>query len=60
MSQKNTNSYTTDFKERAFKPAIETDQPTVHTAKELSVEASKLLTYLDKHQRLNCTLKVGH
>lgn len=49
MSQKNTNSYTAEFKEAAVKLAVESDQPVSQTARELGINVNTLHTWIRKY-----------
>lgn len=56
MSKQPVKSYSAEFKERAVKLAIESDQPIAQTARDLGVNENTLHTWLSKyHERGNGT-----
>ena len=51
MSQPLTRKYPAEFKERAVKLAVESDQPIAQTARELGVNENSLHTWLGQYHR---------
>ena len=51
MSKRVTKSYTTEFKERAVKLAVESNQPVSVTANELDISHSTLHTWVNKYHK---------
>jgi transposase len=51
MSQPPTKKYPAAFKERAVKPAVESDQPIAQTAHDLGVNENTLHTWIGKYHR---------
>ena len=51
MSKAPMKSYPAEFKERAVKLAIETDQPIAQTARDLGVNENTLHTWIGKYHR---------
>ena len=49
MNQQKMKPYSAEFKERAVKLAIETDQPIAHTARDLGVNENTLHTWVSKY-----------
>jgi transposase len=48
MSKQKMNPYGAEFKERAVKLAIESDQPIAHTARDLGINENTLHTWISK------------
>ena len=56
MSQQKMKPYSAEFKERAVKLAVESDQSAAQTARALGVNENTLHTWLSKyHQGTSCT-----
>ena len=54
MSQPTTKKYAAEFKERAVKLAVESDQPIAQTARDLGINENTLHTWISKyHQGAN-------
>ena len=51
MSKDKAPPYSAEFKERAVKLAIESDQPMAHTARDLGVNESTMHTWISKIMR---------
>ena len=51
MSKPATKSYPAEFKERAVKLAVESDQPMAPTARDLGVNENTLHTWIGKYHR---------
>ena len=51
MSDKRAKAYNAEFKERAVKLAVESDQPISQTARELGVNENTLHTWISKYHR---------
>jgi transposase len=51
MSQPTTRKYPTEFKERAVKLAVESDQAIAQTARDLGVNENTLHTWIGKYHR---------
>jgi transposase len=51
MSQSTTRRYSAEFKERAVKLAVESDQPIAQTARDLGVNKNTLHTWIGKYHR---------
>ena len=51
MSETKAKVYSAEFKERAVKLAVESDQPIAHTARDLGVNENTLHTWLTKYHR---------
>src|SRR5215510_13639189 len=51
MSQPTTKIYPAEFKERAVKLAVESDQPLAQTARDLGVNENTLHTWIGKYHR---------
>src|SRR5262245_11565826 len=51
MSKAPMKSYPAEFKERAVKLAVETDQPIAQTARDLGVNENTLHTWIGKYHR---------
>jgi transposase len=51
MSQPTTRKYPAEFKERAVKLAVESDQPIAQTARDLGVNENTLHTWIEKYHR---------
>ena len=51
MSKPATKSYPAEFKERAVKLAVESDQPIAQTARDLGVNENTLHTWIGKYHR---------
>jgi len=51
MSQPTTRKYTAEFKERAVKLAVESDQAIAQTARDLGVNENTLHTWIGKYHR---------
>ena len=51
MSQPTTRKYPAEFKERAVKLAVESDQPIAQTARDLGVNENTLHTWIGKYHR---------
>jgi transposase len=51
MSQPTTKKYPAEFKERAVKLAVESDQPIAQTARDLGVNENTLHTWIGKYHR---------
>ena len=51
MSQPPTRKYPAEFKERAVKLAVESDQSMAQTARDLGVNANTLHTWIGKYHR---------
>jgi len=51
MSQATTRKYTAEFKERAVKLAVESDQAIAQTARDLGVNENTLHTWIGKYHR---------
>ena len=51
MSQPTTRKYTAEFKERAVKLAVESDQAIAQTARDLGVNENTLPTWIGKYHR---------
>ena len=51
MSQSTTRKYPAEFKERAVKLAVESDQPIAQTARDLGVNENTLHTWIGKYHR---------
>jgi len=49
MSKQTTKPYSAEFKERAVKLAVESDQPVAQTARDLGVNENTLHTWLSKY-----------
>jgi transposase len=52
MSKAPTKSYPAEFKERAVKLAVESDQPIAQTARDLGVNENTLYTWIGKYHRV--------
>ena len=52
MSQPTTKKYPAEFKERAVKLAVESDQSIAQTARDLSVNENTLHTWIGKYHRV--------
>ena len=52
MSQLTMNKYPAEFKERAVKLAVESDQPIAQTARDLGVNENTLHTWIGKYHRV--------
>ena len=52
MSKPATKSYPAEFKERAVKLAVESDQPIAQTARDLGVNENTLQTWIGKYHRV--------
>lgn len=48
MSRQKMKAYSAEFKERAVKLAIESDQPIAHTARDLDINENTLHTWISK------------
>ena len=51
MSQKKSNTYTSEFKESAVKLAIESDESTAQIARNLGVKQNTLYTWIYNHSK---------
>ena len=51
MSQSTTTKYPAEFKQRAVKLAVESDQPLAQTARDLGVNENTLHTWSGKYHR---------
>ena len=51
MSQQKMKPYSAEFKERAVKLAVQSDQPKAQTARDLGVNENTLQTWLAKYHR---------
>ena len=51
MSQSTVKKYPAEFKERAVKLAVETEQPIAQTARDLGVNENTLHTWIGKYHR---------
>jgi transposase-like protein len=51
MSQPTTKKYSAEFKERAVKLAVESEQPIAQTARDLGVNENTLHTWIGKYHR---------
>jgi transposase len=51
MSQSTMQKYSAEFKERAVKLAVESDQPIAQTARDLGVNENTLHTWIGKYHR---------
>jgi transposase len=58
MSQPTTRKYPAEFKERAVKLAVESDQPIAQTARDLGVNENTLHTWIGKYHRAEHQEKV--
>src|SRR5262245_20494079 len=58
MSSPTTRTYPADFKERAVKLAVESDQPIAQTARDLGVNANTLHTWIGQYHRVERQEKV--
>ena len=58
MSQPTTRKYPAEFKERAVKLAVESDQPIAQTARDLGVNENTLHTWIGKYHRAERQEKV--
>ena len=54
MSQPPTKKYPAEFKERAVKLAVESEQPIAQTARDLGVNAHTLHTWIGQYPRAEC------
>ena len=52
MSQPTTKKYSAEFKERAVKLAVESEQPIAQTARDLGVNENTLHTWIGKYHRV--------
>lgn len=52
MSHPPTRKYPAEFKKRAVKPAVESDQPIAQTARDLGVNENTLHTWIGKYHRV--------
>jgi transposase len=52
-TEKKVNPYTAEFKARAVKLAVESDQPFSRTAEELGINKNTLHTWIGKYHRAN-------
>ena len=52
MSQPTVNKYPAEFKERAVKLAVESDQPIAQTARDLGINENTLHTWIGKYHRV--------
>ncbi len=52
MSQPTTRKYPAEFKERAVKLAVESEQPITQTARDLGVNENTLHTWIGKYHRV--------
>jgi transposase len=52
MSQPATKKYSAEFKERAVKLAVESDQPIAQTARDLGVNENTVHTWIGKYHRV--------
>ena len=59
MSKPATKSYPAEFKERAVKLAVESDQPIAQTARDLGVTENTLHTWIGKYPRVERQDKQG-
>jgi transposase len=60
MSQPTTRKYPAEFKQRAVKLAVESDQPIAQTARDLGVHENTLHTWLGKYHRVEHREKELH
>ena len=60
MSQSATKTYSAEFKERAVKLAVESEQSIAQTARELGVNENTLHTWIGKYHRTERQEKEGH
>lgn len=60
MSQPTTRTYPAEFKERAVKLAVESDQPIAQTARDLGVNENTLHTWIGTYHRAERQDKVGN
>ena len=60
MSQPTMKKYPAEFKERAVKLAVESDQPIAQTARDLGVNANTLHTWIGQYRRVERQEKGGH
>jgi transposase len=51
MSQQNMKLYSVEFKERAIKLAVESDQPIAQTARDLGINENTLHTWISKYHQ---------
>jgi transposase len=51
MSQSTTRKYPAEFKERAVKLAVESEQPIAQTARDLGINENTLHTWIGKYHR---------
>jgi transposase len=60
MSQPTTSKYTAEFKERAVKLAVESDQAIAQTVRDLGVNENTLHTWIGKYHRAERQEKEGN
>jgi transposase len=60
MSQPTTKKYPAEFKERAVKLAVESDQPIAQTARDLGINENTLHTWIGKYHRVERQEKKVH
>ena len=57
MSQQKMKPYSAEFKERAVKLAVQSDQPKAQTARDLGINENTLQTWLAKYHRAGSSQK---
>ena len=60
MSQPTMRQYSAEFKERAVKLAVESEQSIAQTARDLGVNENTLHTWIGKYHRMERQEKEGH